>query len=604
MQKIDLNGKNILVTGSPGFIGANLVIHLLKELSSGTIVSLDNMNDYYEVSLKEWRLQQIERLSDHTPVKHIFVKGSIADKSLIDQLFSEYSFDVVVNLAAQAGVSYSLDHPDVFMESNIIGFYNILEACRHYPVEHLVYASSPYVFGADKKVSLWTNDKEDNPVNIYAAALKSNELLAHKYSKLYNIPTTCLRFFYVYGAAGRPDMYYYRAAKRLTAGKELLIYIYGDIHRDFIYINDLVEGIYRVMQGAPDKITGKDGLTVSPYDVYNMGSGKPASLLDYICILQEELVRAGVLPADYDFKEHRRYFHLKDDDIPVECAHIAALKKDYGFTPKIGIREGLRAFAQWYAWYYKDRKEEMTLLPDWLENKESERNRRYKGKIYKRFNVDIVFCIDASRGMDPILKTLQENISHFYKDIKYMLDYRWRVIYSLRARFVLFRDYLTCGREAMLITDFFDLPEQSALLDKCIHSVNAKGVTIHMSDGLEALAYAIRSPWNYSLPKRRHIIVLLSDRGANELGYGKSAKNYPRGMAENFGELSEWWGSKNESGVMNDNAKRLIMYTPDIEPWKSIYQKWNNVLYNECDRGEGCSEITYEMLLKTIACSI
>lgn len=352
MQKIDLNGKTILVTGSPGFIGANLVLRLLKELTAGTVVSLDNMNDYYEVSLKEWRLQQIEKVAVDSPVDHFFIKGSIGDKELVDELFSKYHFDVVVNLAAQAGVRYSIDHPDVYIESNIIGFYNLLEACRHNPVEHLVYASSSSVYGGNKKVPFSTDDKVDNPVSLYAATKKSNELLAHAYSKLYNIPSTGLRFFTVYGPAGRPDMFYFSATKKLVAGQTIQIFNYGDMRRDFTFIDDIVEGVYRVMQGAPEKKNGEDGLPIPPYAVYNIGGGQPENLLDYISTLQEELVRAGVLPSDYDFEGHRELVGMQAGDVPVTYADSAALERDYGFTPKIGIREGLRAFAEWYMEYY------------------------------------------------------------------------------------------------------------------------------------------------------------------------------------------------------------------------------------------------------------
>ena len=352
MQKIDLNGKTILVTGSPGFIGANLVLRLLKELTAGTVVSLDNMNDYYEVSLKEWRLQQIEKVAVDSPVDHFFIKGSIGDKELVDELFSKYHFDVVVNLAAQAGVRYSIDHPDVYIESNIIGFYNLLEACRHNPVEHLVYASSSSVYGGNKKVPVSTDDKVDNPVSLYAATKKSNELLAHAYSKLYNIPSTGLRFFTVYGPAGRPDMFYFSATKKLVAGQTIQIFNYGDMRRDFTFIDDIVEGVYRVMQGAPEKKNGEDGLPIPPYAVYNIGGGQPENLLDYISTLQEELVRAGVLPSDYDFEGHRELVGMQAGDVPVTYADSAALERDYGFTPKIGIREGLRAFAEWYMEYY------------------------------------------------------------------------------------------------------------------------------------------------------------------------------------------------------------------------------------------------------------
>ena len=351
-KHIDLNNKTILVTGSPGFIGANLVIRLLKELRGGTVVSLDNMNDYYDVGLKEWRLAQIEKAATASPVKHVFVRGSIADKALIDRLFAEYKFDVVVNLAAQAGVRYSIDHPDVYIESNIIGFYNILEACRNHPVEHLVYASSSSVYGGNKKVPFSTDDKVDNPVSLYAGTKKSNELLAHAYSKLYDIPSTGLRFFTVYGPAGRPDMFYFSATKKLAAGKTIQIFNYGNMKRDFTFIDDIVEGVYRVMQGAPEKLRGDDGLPVPPYAVYNIGGGQPENLLDYVSVLQEELVRAGVLSADYDFEGHRELVGMQAGDVPVTFADSEALERDYGFTPSIGIREGLRAFAEWYAEYY------------------------------------------------------------------------------------------------------------------------------------------------------------------------------------------------------------------------------------------------------------
>ena len=352
MQHIDLNNKTILVTGSPGFIGANLVIRLLKEMSVGTVVSLDNMNDYYDPTLKEYRLSLVEKAAETSPVKHVFVKGSIGDKELVNKLFETYHFDIVVNLAAQAGVRYSIDHPDVYIESNIIGFYNLLEACRHNPVEHLVYASSSSVYGGNKKVPFSTEDKVDNPVSLYAATKKSDELLAHAYSKLYNIPSTGLRFFTVYGPAGRPDMFYYSATQKLVAGKTIQIFNYGDMRRDFTYIDDIVEGVYRVMQGAPEK-NGEDGLPIPPYAVYNIGGGQPENLLDYISTLQEELVKAGVLPADYDFEGHRELVGMQAGDVPVTYADSAALERDYGFRPEIGIREGLRHFAEWYAEYYK-----------------------------------------------------------------------------------------------------------------------------------------------------------------------------------------------------------------------------------------------------------
>lgn len=352
MQHIDLNNKTILVTGSPGFIGANLVIRLLKEMESGTVVNLDNMNDYYDVSLKEWRLAQVEKAAEVSPVRHVFIKGSIGDKALVDRLFAEYHFDIVVNLAAQAGVRYSIDHPDVYIESNIIGFYNLLEVCRHNPVEHLVYASSSSVYGGNKKVPFSTDDKVDNPVSLYAATKKSDELLAHAYSKLYNIPSTGLRFFTVYGPAGRPDMFYFSATNTLSRGGTIKIFNYGDMRRDFTFIDDIVEGVYRVMQGAPEKRNGEDGLPIPPYAVYNIGGGQPENLLDYISTLQEELVRAGVLPEDYDFEGHRELVGMQAGDVPVTYADSEALERDYGFTPTIGIREGLRAFAEWYAEYY------------------------------------------------------------------------------------------------------------------------------------------------------------------------------------------------------------------------------------------------------------
>ncbi len=349
--KVELNGKTILVTGSPGFVGANLVIRLLKEMTSGTVISLDNMNDYYDPKLKEYRLKLIEDAALESPVSHIFIRGSIADKDLIDKLFVEYKPSIVVNLAAQAGVRYSIDHPDVYIESNLIGFYNILEACRNNPVEHLVYASSSSVYGGNKKVPFSVDDKVDNPVSLYAATKKSNELLAHSYSKLYNIPSTGLRFFTVYGPAGRPDMFYYSATEKLVAGKTIQIFNYGNCKRDFTYIDDIIEGVYRVMQGAPEKINGEDGLPLPPYAVYNIGGGTPENLLDFVSTLQEELVRANVLPADYDFEGHRELVGMQPGDVPVTCADSKALENDYGFRPTINIREGLGKFAQWYKTY-------------------------------------------------------------------------------------------------------------------------------------------------------------------------------------------------------------------------------------------------------------
>ena len=446
-QHISLNGKTILVTGSPGFIGSNLVIRLLTDtglMTNGNIVSLDNMNDYYDPKLKEYRLSIIESVAEKSSVNHKFIRGSIADKALVDKIFVEYKPDIVVNLAAQAGVRYSIDHPDVYIESNLIGFYNILEACRHSydeacmsdaggdseagdvyrgvqhlvyassssvyggnkkvpfstddkvdnpvslyaatkksnellahsysklynipstglvaegddgaaykGVQHLVYASSSSVYGGNKKVPFSTDDKVDNPVSLYAATKKSNELLAHSYSKLYNIPSTGLRFFTVYGPAGRPDMFYYSATEKLVRGETIKIFNYGNMKRDFTYVDDIVEGIIRVMQGAPLKSTGDDGLPVPPYALYNIGGGQPENLLDYVSILQEELVRARVLPEDYDFEGHRELVGMQPGDVPVTYADSKGLEEDYGFVPKIGIREGLRKFAEWYKEYNK-----------------------------------------------------------------------------------------------------------------------------------------------------------------------------------------------------------------------------------------------------------
>ena len=351
-KKIELNGKTILVTGSPGFIGANLVIRLLSSLKSGVVISLDSMNDYYDVDLKEYRLSQIEKIAEQTSVKHIFIHGNLADQELIESTFEKYRPSVVVNLAAQAGVRYSIDHPDVYIESNLIGFFNILEACRHYPVEHLVYASSSSVYGGNKKVPFSVDDQVDHPVSLYAATKKSNELLAHAYSKLYNIPSTGLRFFTVYGPAGRPDMFYFSATNTLVKNGNIRIFNYGNCKRDFTYIDDIVEGVYRVMQGAPEKMCGEDGLPVPPYAVYNIGGGTPENLLDYVAVLQEELISAGVLPADYDFDSHCELVGMQPGDVPVTYADSTALEKDYDFRPEIGIREGLRRFAVWYKKYY------------------------------------------------------------------------------------------------------------------------------------------------------------------------------------------------------------------------------------------------------------
>ena len=351
-NKIDLNNKTILVTGSPGFIGANLVMRLLKELSGGTVISLDNMNDYYEVSLKQYRLSLIEKAAESSPVKHIFIKGSIADKNLVDSVFADYKPAVVVNLAAQAGVRYSIDHPDVYMDSNITGFYNILEACRYNEVEHLVFASSSSVYGGNKKVPFATSDKVDNPVSLYAATKKSNELFAHCYAKLYDIPVTGLRFFTVYGPAGRPDMFYFSATKKLSADESIKIFNYGNMKRDFTYVDDIVEGIFRVMQGAPAKEKGEDGLPIPPYSIYNIGGGTPENLFDFISVLQQELVSAGVLPEDYDFEGHRELVPMQAGDVPITYADSKQLEDDFGFTPKISIREGLHNFAVWYKEYY------------------------------------------------------------------------------------------------------------------------------------------------------------------------------------------------------------------------------------------------------------
>ena len=351
-QKVELEGKAILITGSPGFIGTNLVIRLLKELKAGTVISFDSMNDYYDPALKEYRLGLIEEAAKSSRAQHVFICGNLADKKLVDEVFQTYKPGVVVNLAAQAGVRYSIDHPDVYIESNIIGFFNILEACRHYPVGHLVYASSSSVYGGNKKVPFSVEDKVDNPVSLYAATKKSNELLAHSYSKLYNIPSTGLRFFTVYGPAGRPDMFYYSATQKLCRGEKIQIFNYGDMKRDFTYIDDIVEGVYRVMQGAPEKSVGSDGLPIPPYAVYNIGGGTPENLLEYVRVLQEELVRAGVLSSDYDFEAHRELVGMQAGDVPVTYADSRGLEEDYGFRPTIGIREGLRKFAEWYREYY------------------------------------------------------------------------------------------------------------------------------------------------------------------------------------------------------------------------------------------------------------
>lgn len=359
MQHINLHNKTILVTGAAGFIGANLVLKLLSTQTSVNLIGIDNLNDYYDVSIKKWRLTQIQQCSDeHSDSSWTFVRGSIADKELINQLFSNYHPDIVVNLAAQAGVRYSITNPDVYIESNIIGFYNILEACRHSyddgksGVQHLVYASSSSVYGFNKKVPYSTDDKVDNPVSLYAATKKSNELLVHAYSKLYNIPSTGLRFFTVYGPAGRPDMAYFGFTNKLRAGQTIEIFNYGNCKRDFTYVDDIVEGVIRVMGGAPEKEIGEDGLPVPPYAVYNIGNSSPENLLDFVQILSEELVRAGVLPKDYDFEAHKKLVPMQPGDVPVTYADISTLERDFGFKPSTELRDGLRRFAEWYKEFY------------------------------------------------------------------------------------------------------------------------------------------------------------------------------------------------------------------------------------------------------------
>lgn len=351
---VDLHNKTILVTGSPGFIGANLVRRLLKELSGGTVVSFDSMNDYYPTSLKQWRLRELEKAAAESPVRHVFIRGNLADREAVRRVFSDYRPSVVVNLAAQAGVRCSITNPDAYIESNILGFYQILEACRQYPVEHLVYASSSSVYGGSKKVPFSTEDRVDSPVSLYAATKKCDELLAHSYAKLYSIPSTGLRFFTVYGPAGRPDMFYYSAARRLCAGERIRIYNYGNCMRDFTYIDDIVEGIIRVMKGAPEQRAGEDGLPIPPYAVYNIGGGNPVNLLDFVSELQNSLVQAGLLPGDYDYAAHQELVGMQPGDVPLTWADSSALERDYGFTPRIPIQEGLRRFAEWYRAYYKE----------------------------------------------------------------------------------------------------------------------------------------------------------------------------------------------------------------------------------------------------------
>ena len=360
-MKIKFVNKIILITGAAGFIGSNLVLELLRTASPIHIIGIDNMNPYYEVSIKEYRLDQIKSMADfHPESTWTFIKGSISDKELINSIFDEYKPQIVVNLAAQAGVRYSITNPDAYIDSNLIGFYNILEACRHSydngqpGVEHLVYASSSSVYGSNKKIPYSTDDKVDNPVSLYAATKKSNELMAHAYSKLYNIPSTGLRFFTVYGPAGRPDMAYFSFTNKLLAGDTIEIFNYGNCKRDFTYVDDIVEGVKRVMQSPPEKKTGEDGLPVPPYAIYNIGNNQPENLLDFVDILQQELIRAGVLPEDYDFEAHKKLVPMQPGDVPVTYADTSALERDFGFKPSTSLRDGLRKFAEWYKEFYID----------------------------------------------------------------------------------------------------------------------------------------------------------------------------------------------------------------------------------------------------------
>ena len=346
-QNVDLKSKPILITGAAGFIGANLSERLLRDIPDAQVIGLDNVNDYYDVRLKEYRLSELTTYPNFT-----FIKGNLADKARIDRIFEQYQPQIVVNLAAQAGVRYSITNPDAYIEANLIGFYNILEACRHHPVEHLVYASSSSVYGSNKKVPYSTEDKVDNPVSLYAATKKSNELMAHAYAKLYNIPCTGLRFFTVYGPAGRPDMAYFGFTNKLRQGETIQIFNYGNCKRDFTYIDDIVEGIVRVMQHAPEKVIGADGLPIPPYALYNIGNNQPENLLDFVQILSEELVRAGVLPEDFDFEAHKQLVPMQPGDVPVTYADTSALERDFGFKPSTPLREGLRRFAEWYKVFY------------------------------------------------------------------------------------------------------------------------------------------------------------------------------------------------------------------------------------------------------------
>ncbi len=351
-KNVEIKNKTILVTGSSGFIGASLVQRLLDEVDDVKVIGIDNMNDYYDVSIKEYRLAKLNEYANFT-----FIKGNIADKALITSIFEQYKPQIVVNLAAQAGVRYSITNPDAYAESNLVGFFNILEACRHNPVEHLVYASSSSVYGSNKKVPYSTDDKVDNPVSLYAATKKSNELMAHAYSKLYDIPSTGLRFFTVYGPAGRPDMAYFGFTDKLRAGKKIQIFNYGNCKRDFTYIGDIVEGVIRVMQKAPDRATGEDGLPIPPYALYNIGNNSPENLLDFVDILQQELIRAGVLPETYDFESHKELVPMQPGDVPVTYADTSALERDFGYKPSTNLRDGLRKFAEWYKKFYVDRED-------------------------------------------------------------------------------------------------------------------------------------------------------------------------------------------------------------------------------------------------------
>ena len=345
--------KTYFITGSSGFIGSNLAKRILNEEDNVLVIGLDNMNNYYDVKIKEWRLAQLNKFDNFK-----FIKGDLADKETVEKIFKEYHPNIVVNLAAQAGVRYSITNPDAYIQSNLIGFYNILECCRNYPVEHLVYASSSSVYGSNKKVPYSTDDKVDNPVSLYAATKKSNELMAHSYSKLYNIPSTGLRFFTVYGPAGRPDMAYFGFTNKLINGETIKIFNYGNCKRDFTYIDDIVEGIIRVMKKAPEKKNGEDGLPIPPYKIYNIGNSHPENLLDFVQILQEELIRAGVLPKDYDFEAHKELVPMQAGDVPITFADTTPLERDFGFKPSTTLRDGLRKFAEWYKEFYMDKREE------------------------------------------------------------------------------------------------------------------------------------------------------------------------------------------------------------------------------------------------------